>query len=397
MISVRRRSWRLFAAVLAALCVFACAAGALAEGAPRLNPQLGSPGGAGEGLEGLPSEWGVGVPGEPTSPPRPRTGGSLLEELLTLPLQGIFGALKGMGVKTVYDLVFENTLVSGKAVERGIFTEEQWRAVNGFRRVFVAVAWLLLVVSLVVAGVEIAAGGPSLQKRGRLTGIALDFLGAVLLLAFMPLFFDWVCDLNAGLVETVKRAVPVDLLRKTLDPENVWTGSVILDWLVKIAWITLQLWFNMLYWVRLFVVGVLYAISPLVAWAFSMRATKTPFFLAISEMVSNVFMQGAHAVVLGFWALLIQATPTLAQGAAKATLKDVYSTWWVFMGAMVIIIPVSGLVRNLVCGWMNLLGVKEEQIAGAATLGLGGLVGLGGLAQALAGVAISGLVGPRVS
>lgn len=378
-----RRFGRLLAALVAVFVLFSCTIGALAGEEPRLNPQLGVSDEDGAVPDNLPTEWGVGIPGEPTSGP---SGGNLIERLVSLPLQGIFWALnKLVGLVPVYELVFV------RRPERGVFTSEQWKVIEGFRHPFEVVAWLLLVVSAGVSGVQLALAGPDPRRRSRLTGMLLDVLVAALLIEFMPLFFDAVCDLNGGLVETVRRNVEVADLQKYLDPMKVKTDSAILTPLVQIAWITLTIWFNMIYWVRLFVVGVLYVLSPLLAWSLSMHATKTPFFLGMSEVVSNVFMQGAHAVVLGFWALLIKATPGLVSGG------DVFSAWWVHMGAMVILIPVSGLVRNLVCGWMNILGVKEEQIAGAAALGVGGLVGLGTLAQALGGVVVSRLGGPRVS
>jgi len=93
----------------------------------------------------------------------------------------------------------------------------------------------------------------------------------------------------------------------------------------------------------------------------------------MGEVASNAFMQAAHALVLSLYLVLI-----------KAGVSTDFSPWWAQIFGMVCLIPTANVIRDLLQGWLKFLGVNEEKWAGAATLGLTGLVGLANIAKTAA-------------
>lgn len=128
-----------------------------------------------------------------------------------------------------------------------------------------------------------------------------------------------------------------------------------------LAFAGLMLSLNFLYMVRKFVLGVLISVSPMVAWAW-LTQKKTPVLLLMSEIVSNGFMSLSHAIVLAFYASMVTYSG-----------DGMFSTWWAKLFAISLLIPVSALLRRLITGWLNLIGIDEEKYAKIANSGLGGL------------------------
>jgi hypothetical protein len=68
----------------------------------------------------------------------------------------------------------------------------------------------------------------------------------------------------------------------------------------------------------------------------------------------------------------------------KAGVSTDFSPWWAQIFGMVCLIPTANVIRDLLQGWLKFLGVNEEKWAGAATLGLTGLLGLANIAKTTA-------------
>ena len=83
---------------------------------------------------------------------------------------------------------------------------------------------------------------------------------------------------------------------------------------------------------------------------------------ALMSIVSNGFMSLSHAIVLAFYASMVTYSG-----------DGMFSTWWAKLFAISLLIPVSALLRRLITGWLNLIGIDEEKYAKIANSGLGGL------------------------
>ncbi|MEW6049311.1 MAG: hypothetical protein AB1609_23040, partial [Bacillota bacterium] len=180
-----KRAGKVLLAVVAALLVasWLCANGAWAQGRPK------------EPVHGVPGDVGGTAP-QPDQV-QPSGGGTFIDDLVAAPLNLIFRAMKGLGMVEIRELVFGGSEVGG------IFTREQWGVVEGFRARFKVVAWLLLVLSVLITGVRVAFSGGKPAQRAGLAQFALDLFIAALLIEFMPMAFDLICDLNRGLVGLV--------------------------------------------------------------------------------------------------------------------------------------------------------------------------------------------------
>ena len=185
---------------------------------------------------------------------------------------------------------------------------------------------------------------------------AWNMILAMLFMTQVPLLAKHVFEANAVLVSAIKntlvskglyntaiKGISASLLESTNDP--------LLDSLVMLAFAGLSAKLRFLYMVRKFVLGVLISVSPMVAWAW-LTQKKTPVLLLMSEIVSNGFMSLSHAIVLAFYASMVTYSG-----------DGMFSTWWAKLFAISLLIPVSALLRRLITGWLNLIGIDEEKYA----------------------------------
>jgi hypothetical protein len=76
-------------------------------------------------------------------------------------------------------------------------------------------------------------------------------------------------------------------------------------------------------------------------------------------------MSASHAIVLAFFFSMLAFH---GQGALSA--------WWAKLIMLNMVIPLAALLRKMLIGWLNFLGVDEERMAGFGMAGLAGLAGL---------------------
>lgn len=187
------------------------------------------------------------------------------------------------------------------------------------------------------------------------------------------------------------RGDPVVITPTTKIANSLITGgSWFFTFLVYSGFIVLTIYFNILYLLRKFIIMALLIIGPLIVLAWG-KGKQMSFYLWLSEMISNIFMQSAHALV---FALYLMVTAIVKEG---------------FMGSpfgkllmLIMLVPVGMLLRQLITGWFGLLGIDEEKTAGVLMGGaLGSIAAVGKMAvgavkgggQAVAGAVVGGLAG----
>lgn len=340
-----------------------------------------------------------------TMPEQEQPGGGLrygLEQLLSLPFRGMAKAILLLpGFQGVDQLVFQMEKPGYKAPEiGGVFYADEWnKLIMPWYRRFLALASSLALISLIVmaVGYRMVFSPANPRQMATLQETVWNLVVATLLVASGPLIARQLFDLNAALIDFVRHgmgsqgAVASQALTSSFEMIN--TGSPLLDSMIQLAYVGLMLHLNLIYMVRKFVLAVLIIVMPVVGWAWVSKGTRLPMLILLSEVATNALMSFTHAVVLALYLALVQY-----DGAGM------FSTWWAKLFGISLIIPVAALLRRLIAGWLNFLGIDEEKWAGLALAGFGGVIGLvnvaGGALGAGGGVAARAaerIVGGRIS
>jgi hypothetical protein len=292
----------------------------------------------------------------------PEDDGSLIEKLISLPVEGIYRAIQALGFKNYDELIFDTS-----KGDLSPFTEEEWDVVMTWYAAIRNAVWVMLVISVAVTGFRFMKSEGSPQKRSEAMRTAMSNIYAFAVVLFMPYFARIIFQLNGYMVSSFYSiaegmgAVGGD----GFDINGIRTGSIIATAFVRLGYAGLILFFNFLYVIRKFVITSMIIVTPIAAWSWSISGKYHGIGVVVGEVTSNVFMQAAHALVLALYLSL------LAGG-----ISGDFSPWWAQIFGMVALIPTANVIRNLLQGWLQFMGVNEEKWAGLATLGLSGIAGL---------------------
>lgn len=302
--------------------------------------------------------------------------GGIMTNLIALPINGLaYGLVNLPSFYSIDQLVFG---------QEGAFTKDEWENVvkPWWKWAFGLGTMAQLIGFVVLAGGFSIVRGVFLKDPRTAASAQETFLNLVVATLFTatgPLILDFFLKINGVIVELVKNyllnnGVGVSGLAKAELLKSVNSGGPLLDALIRLAFAGLMFHLNMMYLVRRFVLAVLLIVMPFVAWSWAFKNTRTPMFILLSELATNSLMSATHALVLGFYLSLVSKNPA-----------GMFGTWWAKLFAMIMIIPSAALLRRMIAGWLNFLGINEEHWAGLATMGFGGLAGLATLAGGVAG------------
>jgi hypothetical protein len=287
--------------------------------------------------------------------------GSLIEELISLPINGLYNALMLLGLKGFDELIFNNEY--GPMTP---FNPDEWDVVmtwyNGIRDG----VWVLMVIAVAVAGIRHMRSSYNPASRIGLYNSIENMVYAFAIILFMPYAVRVIFLANNVLVDFFYGiARHIGDMGEVFSLDDIETGNVLATAVIRLGYVGLLLYFNFLYLIRKFVLTSMFIITPIVAWSWTISGRKEGIGVVIGEVASNAFMQAAHALVLSMYLTLI----------AKGISTD-FSPWWAQIFGMVCLIPTANAIRNLLQGWLRFLGVNEEKWAGLATMGLMGFAGL---------------------
>ena len=158
---------------------------------------------------------------------------------------------------------------------------------------------------------------------------------------------------------------------------NIVTGSVLGTVIVKVMFLFIYIYFNILYLIRKLVISVMLCFTPVMALLWALNKNVNAAAIWLGEIASNAFMPVAHALVL-----------CLILGFCDVNnISD--GTWFTILVFMYTLIPLSEVLRNSLQGLITRMsGMNEEGAARGAMLaaaGLGGLVSLGRVGKATFG------------
>lgn len=322
----------------------------------------------------------------------PDSGGSFgfgLNYLLSLPFRGLATAIMAIpGFQSIDQLVFNESSPGRPAPEMGgVFYGDEWnRLIVPWYKRFLAIALApeLIAVVIMILGYRTVLSSGNPRQMVSMQETAWNILAGLMLVVFGPLLLSQLLALNSAIVGFVKGALVGQGLvhaGQSFTLGAIQTQSPLLDSLIQLAFAGLMLQLNFMYMVRKFVLAVLIVIMPIVGWAWVSRSTRTPMLILLSEVVTNALMSASHAIVLAVYFALTQY-----DGAGM------FSTWWAKLFGLVLVIPVAALLRRMIAGWLNILGINEEKWAALGALGIGGLVGLSHVVGGTVG-AFGGMVG----
>ncbi len=306
--------------------------------------------------------------------------GGMLSSLFAQPIEGMVNAL--LQFKSFYSI---DELVFGGA---GTFTQDEWERVikpwwawaGGISTAAQVLALIVLLFGLKTLG---GAFNPGPKRMAEMQEDVLNILVAAAFVATGPYLLSWLLWLNKGIVEAVK--LYLDHLGISLTAlgtrgliDSVQSGNNLLNALIRLAFVGMMFYFNMMYLVRRFVLAILLVVMPIVAWSWAFKRTQMPMLILLSELVTNSLMSATHAIVLAFYLTMANANPAGMMGQ-----------WWAKLFALSLVIPTAALLRRMIAGWLNFLGINEEGWAGLATAGFSGLAGIAALAGAAGGATLN--------
>lgn len=295
---------------------------------------------------------------------------SFLERALAAPFNGIVNGLRAIGFKTIDELVF-----SIPDMETAPFTKDEWDIAMKWYGVLEAATSGIAVIAMIINGFRLMSAGSNPAKRADAMQKMRLIVLAYAIIWFLPQYSKLIFMANAYLTEVFKNLLETYAGGKFAQGgwtfiDAIQTNSVLTTALVKLAFVGLMIYFNLLYTIRKFVLISMLVVVPIVVWSWTITGFNRGIGLVAGEIMSNAFMQSSHALVLSLYAVLV--SPGFSTD---------FSVWWAQLFGMIALIPTSKVLRELFMGFLKFLGVNEEFYAGLAMAGFSGLAAIAGTAK----------------
>lgn len=241
----------------------------------------------------------------------------MFSQILAVPIDALVNLLETiLGLDDISTLVYnldpKNTtqVLTGNI---GPFYPNEWGiigrwyfALAGFLGVFILLAIVISAYKMMLPG----KSNPGIRAEAKM-GI-MYAIGAILMVMAAPVFFQLFAAINNGLVEFFHKLVTA-VLGNNLDLVGGhsligWDTLITNDWnpfvaaIVKLAAWGLVLGINILYIIRKLILVVFLIGTPLFAGMWAVGRNQMAIGLWAGEILSNLFMQTAHAMV---WTLLL--------------------------------------------------------------------------------------------
>lgn len=290
---------------------------------------------------------------------------TFIERAIAAPFNGLVDGIRKLGFKTIDELVFDlpNT-------ETAPFTADEWDiAMKWYNTVEIATGGLA-VIAMIINGFRLMSAGSNPSKRADVMQKMWLVVLAYAIIWFLPVYSKLIFMANAYLTEVFKNLMQVYAGGKFTQGgwtfiDAIQTNSLLTTALVKLAFVGLMIYFNILYTIRKFVLISMLVVVPIVVWSWSITGFSKGVGLVAGEMVSNAFMQSSHALVLSLYAVLV--SPGVSSD---------FSDWWAQLFGLIALIPTSKVLREVFMGFLKFLGVNEEFYAGLAMSGLAGMAAI---------------------
>lgn len=248
----------------------------------------------------------------------------------------VTGFIEALGLADPGQLIFNNSTAIGKAVSDtkdkekasiyNTFTPSTWKIIDTFYEIVRGTIIYLLVVALAIWGFLFVFRSESTLGQYNIGEMLKGFVTFFVLMLGMSYFIELFFTVNDLMVKWAKSVVGsfnlsngvkitadgVSFLNiilaatgtKVYSETNLVLGTIALLVILLIMVVIIGL-INYQYAVRMVSIGILIIIYPIVAFASIFPARQKAFDLWAREFASQVFMNGAHAIIWAFFLLLL--------------------------------------------------------------------------------------------
>lgn len=240
-----------------------------------------------------------------------------------------------------------------------------------------------------VTGLKLVSSGVNPGMRAEAISSIWRWLGALAIIILAPMLVQSLLWATAIFLEGIKfgfnQVIGAAGVGRSINDWggvgfadiNIATGSVLGTAIVKVMFLFIYIYFNILYLIRKLVVSVMLCFTPVMALLWALNKNVNAAGIWLGEIASNAFMPVAHALVL-----------CLILGFCDVSnISD--GTWFIILVFMYALIPLSEVLRNSLQGLITRMsGMNEEGSARGVMLaatGLGSLVSLSRVGKATFG------------
>ncbi|MGE8081504.1 hypothetical protein [Peribacillus loiseleuriae] len=248
-----------------------------------------------------------------------------------------------------------------KLAPDGIFTtDERSKIIDPILKMFSSSYVFLLTLAILISSLKLGlrANNPQIRS-GFWEDMNMWIASALFVVAYLPVT-NVVFELNSGITQSIKdlltsNGVKVDgvsIISNWKDALTLTPGlSLILTFLME--WI-LSATLNIIYIARKIIIMLLLIMGYVAAYSLIFPKTRAFFGTWFKELLSNVFLQSIHAIVLYAFAMMSHL-------GAGVFMK---------LGLMMMFIPVSGMIAR----WVNASDSSSKLGQAVTMMGLGGVM-----------------------
>jgi len=308
----------------------------------------------------------------------------IVASLVEFPLNMAQGLLKAGGFQDLDRLIFLHGLSAEERAALPWTGADQAAAVRDFFKLMCLVTAPFWVVAVAATAFRFLHAGTNPAARAEAWESVQRWFLALGMVALAPLAVQLLMTLTGVLVDATRGAFQAKMAalgRDVTDLQEfgkvciggvkIQTGSFLGSAIVKVAFLFLFCYLNVLYIVRRLAITVFFVFTPVMALLGALNRNVMAAGIWLGELASNAFMPFAHALVLSV-ILLLADIKSVSKGDSWLTIIILFYT----------LIPLAEAIRNSVQGlFTRMAGFGEERAAWHGFLAGAGLGGLGSMGR----------------
>lgn len=296
---------------------------------------------------------------EATSAAIESENGSIFEKIIGKTLAAMATGIKNfsykvLGFKSLDTLIFNKGTGGTDVLLEGEWYHTMRLWYNRMR----SITFPLVFVAVIITAFRFFKAAKNPRAREDAMEALLRLVFSSIIILFAPAFVSTLIRLNNYLVDSISVLLgnssidqAVGLSPSILD--NIKTGSPVLTGFVILLLAGVELRINIMFFMRVFTITVLYIFTPFVAVLWAMEKSVNAAGVWLGEIISNIFMQFAYAFVFMVFLVFV---PYMGMGGSIIS--------------VLVIVSVAEMIRNSVQNlWTRLSGLDEAsssfKIAGA--------------------------------
>jgi hypothetical protein len=269
------------------------------------------------------------------------------------------------------------------------FTATEMNTIWTWYKAMAAGSFVLILIAVVVTAFKFSAAPFNMSMREDAVASLWRWLVAILIIAGAPILFYATVRINNGLVDLflaiANNVAPGKSLDVMMQPgASPQTGYVLADSVVSLIFSFIRLWLAIIYALRKLVLTVILIFTPLMAWLWSLNKNVNAAQVWLGEILSNIFMQTAHAFVFLILLSFINVggsggspMPPGDYNALYNSLTDLLTSYGVPIGSAILFASVCWVAVQIITSRFN-PDRRESAVNNLLYVGAGGIV-LGGV------------------